>query len=259
MNQKMQYQPRAHAARDDVLERVNVLDVAALLGLKTQRRGKRVILECPFHQKNLGQPDRHLGNCVTLSDNNYATCRCWSCNGHGDVIAMTMDYLGLNYSDAIDYIAENLAPDLLKLPDQRSKKKFIKKNFPYSYKELELVGIKNKVNCRNAVNVCGNSRETSDLHFNEYIDFHSNDGLTFTVYQKETISVESFYQKNKEMFIEMVYEKANEKRDKLCRALYSTRKVLDKGQLRLGIERTIQDEIFAIDAIISKTEELMCA
>lgn len=100
-----------HADKDAILNVVSCVDVANVLGLRMKKKGKRTYVECPFHMKWLGKPDHNIGNCWFNGEG--TRCYCASCGGGGDAIHMVMDYEGMDFCTATDWIASVLAPHLL--------------------------------------------------------------------------------------------------------------------------------------------------
>lgn len=91
---------RMHADKERVLDEVSCIDAATELGLMMKEKSGKVYLECPFHEKMIGKPDRHIGNCVISKD--ARRCYCYACNGSGDAIEMVMAVEGLSFCEATD-------------------------------------------------------------------------------------------------------------------------------------------------------------
>lgn len=136
MEQMNPPQGALHADRSKVLEAVTCEDAANELGLRMRTKSGRIQVECPFHYARLGKMDQNLGNCVLSKNNRH--CTCYACGGSGNAIDMVMAYENLSFCEATDWIAERLAPELLR--DINPEKKEVKR-CPFSDEEFEIIGI----------------------------------------------------------------------------------------------------------------------
>ena len=127
---------RMHADKERVLDEVSCVDAATELGLMMKEKSGKVYLECPFHEKMIGKPDRHIGNCVISKD--ARRCYCYACNGSGDAIEMVMAVEGLSFCEATDWLAERRAPHLL---EDENKKKTRRRKCPFSDEDFSSIGI----------------------------------------------------------------------------------------------------------------------
>ena len=127
---------RMHADKERVLDEVSCIDAATELGLMMKEKSGKVYLECPFHEKMIGKPDRHIGNCVISKD--ARRCYCYACNGSGDAIEMVMAVEGLSFCEATDWLAERRAPHLL---EDENKKKTRRRKCPFSDADFSSIGI----------------------------------------------------------------------------------------------------------------------
>lgn len=126
---------RRHASAEDVLRIVSIEDACRANGIRIVK-GNMIL--CPAHPVKMGKRNTNYGNCNIYKDTNTFTCH--SCQTTGNVIRLTMYAQGMDYSQAIDWLAEQCAPWLLS-DDVRFKAK-PEKQCPFAEEELEDLGLK---------------------------------------------------------------------------------------------------------------------
>ena len=87
---------------DKIIEQ-KIKDAASVVGVigdfyDLKKKGVNYQCLCPFHN------DRHIGSFVVSPRKN--TYSCYSCGAHGDAIEFLMSKQGLNYSDALRWLAK---------------------------------------------------------------------------------------------------------------------------------------------------------
>lgn len=144
-----------HANARMLKKQVNCINAANALGLRMISRGGRMVVECPFHPSMVGRRDRRIGNAVIIDGGEY--CRCFACGGSGDAITMVKDYLNLSFNDAVDWLAERFAPDLLECEqeDEEAYKKLQESfaRYPFTKEEYQAIDICDTVKIQSAINI----------------------------------------------------------------------------------------------------------
>ena len=85
---------------DELKPRVDIMDLAAyLLGPAALTRGSRGKWLCPFHDDH--DPSMDV-------DAKFQRFRCWSCNTHGDAMALLMGVKGLTFLEGLAWLREHL-------------------------------------------------------------------------------------------------------------------------------------------------------
>ena len=90
----------------DCLERLRErIDLAEIVGshLELKRAGGKIKALCPFHN------EKSPSFTVTAGDSHY---HCFGCGAHGDAISFLMNFLGLSFNEAIEYLANKYAVTL---------------------------------------------------------------------------------------------------------------------------------------------------
>jgi len=245
-------QPKRHASKEELFERVNILDVADFFGLRVEKRFDRYAIECPFHESVLGKPDRNLGNCVTSSNNGFRTCHCFSCGESGNVVKVAMAQTGLKYSEAIDYLAEHLAPDLLE--EERTELKTAKQICPVSQEELEAIGLVTQSSVIRALNAGGSRREALGCSTDTVLRLSIPEIPEFTACDIESVPFRNFYAESPEAALVMMQGKAQERKESL-QALLSRISMFPDGQMRFVIETDVHKTVRKVEDILDKIKE----
>ena len=197
---------RMHADKNRVLNEVSCAETAIELGLMMKEKNGKIYLECPFHEKMIGKPDRHIGNCVISKDGHR--CYCYACNGSGDAIEMVMAVEGLSFCEATDWLAERRAPHLLE--ENVGKKKSIQK-CPFSDEDFSVIGI-HTAEAILPTGICYSkyeayNREDGRRNFTDIL--YQPDG-TLLLCRKARISIKEIYFDSPSTFWSIVKPKAEE-------------------------------------------------
>ena len=125
-----------HASYKEVLNAVSIEDACELNGIRIRQEDQSVL--CPFHEQQIGKPDRNYGNAfIRRGRNGYGIIKCFACGGHGNAIEVTMAAQGMSFCEAVDYLAKEKAPWLL-----NGNANFQKKDtFPFTDREMRLLGL----------------------------------------------------------------------------------------------------------------------
>ena len=81
--------------KEQIKSDADALVVAQALGMAVHRRNAKYLILCPCHN------DRTIGSCY-LDSKGF---KCYSCNTQGDVFDLVMSYLGIDFNDAMRYVA----------------------------------------------------------------------------------------------------------------------------------------------------------
>ena len=73
-----------------IYEDADCVEIAEAIGMRMQKRGSSIFIECPEHEKNAGKRDTDLDRCI-VSQKGY---HCFSCGANGGVISMVRNFLG---------------------------------------------------------------------------------------------------------------------------------------------------------------------
>ncbi len=90
----------------DCLERLRErIDLAEIVGshIELKRAGGKIKALCPFHN------EKSPSFTVSTGDSHY---HCFGCGAHGDAIAFLMNFLGVTFSEAVEYLANKYAISL---------------------------------------------------------------------------------------------------------------------------------------------------
>lgn len=124
-----------HADANEVIDLISIEEACAANGIEI-RRGNQIL--CPAHMIRMGKRNTRYGNCLIYKDDNRFKCH--SCGAYGNIIDLTMHAQDMNYCDAVDFLAEQCAPYLLK--EEKKVKASKKKTCPFSDEDLIMIGIK---------------------------------------------------------------------------------------------------------------------
>ena len=94
----------------EVLNRVDVVDIVDQR-VKLKKAGSNFVACCPFHQ------EKSPSFSVSPSKQFY---HCFGCGAHGSAISFLIEYDGLSFIDAIQYLANHLG---LKVPNEKIENK----------------------------------------------------------------------------------------------------------------------------------------
>ena len=244
-----------YANYKDVLESVSCEDAANMLGLKMVKKGGNTYVQCPFHEKILGKRDAHIGNC-SIYDHGKR-CHCWSCGGNGNAIEMVMAYLDLPFKQAVDQLAEGVAPHLIR--DQGTDRdKQPRKIYPFTEQELELLGFCFE-NVQRPVNAAGSAFSVRPGNWrSSFYDWDAEaigwntlqyEGDHVVLYKTDRMTPSDLFEIP--AWKEIVRNKGTERIGR-CKEALSSLKTIPKTWLRIGIEKEIEQMIGDIEKILTK-------
>ena len=191
-----------------ILDEVSALDVVNYLGIKHIRKGSRYSILCPDHD------DRHFGSCI-ITPKGY---HCFVCNETKSITNLVMAELNCDKREALGVIADSLGnrEDYIKSKSKDWKKEKIEK-LPLTWEELKFIGISNNGTLKCIVNA--GDKKPDELDKSQYLTEEKvqvND-YCYTEYQtfirKSSYSLLDLKKEDPELFMDMLKEKAKEKRN----------------------------------------------
>lgn len=223
-----------HADKDSLLSVVSCYDVADTLGLKMIKKGNNTYVECPYHFRRLGKSDKKLGNCVISRNGRY--CNCFACGGHGDAISMVMAQRGMEFCDAVDWLAEIYAPELL---SENYTNVAVKKCI-YSKEQFAAIGIKTNsflVPFGIEDSKCSARKKypTADISYPDCFRNHqSNHPITdprhyVLVCSRQEINISEVYRDSKDAFYSIVIPKAKDTKERCLQSIHSIKANFPEG------------------------------
>lgn len=239
MEKKMVY--NSHADKKQLLDIVNCNDAAEALGLKKIRKNGKWYVECPFHPHLVGRKDRHIGNCYITESGRF--CKCWSCGGKGNAIDMVVNYLNLPFSEAVDWLAAQKAPQLINDTWVESAKAAErKKPCPISSDDLESIGMKTtEIQCPIGMAASKYEARMSGMDFDSILYPEiADEGDDYVILCKNVMySPQDLFETSEQEFYRLVLDKAAAVKKNCEESMALLAKTLPHSNLRHGFEEGI--------------------
>jgi DNA primase len=174
----------------EVLNRVDVVDIVDQR-VKLKKAGSNFVACCPFHQ------EKSPSFSVSPSKQFY---HCFGCGAHGSAISFLIEYDGLSFIDAIQYLANHLG---LKVPNEKIENKEKQSEYKKFEETLMLANTYYKKNLREskeAINYLKKRGLTGEVAREFQIGFANEDwqGLkkVFPQYESQVLQSIGLVQKN---------------------------------------------------------------
>ncbi len=218
-----------HANKDVVLEGIDskAFDILDDLGTRPKMIGRdNYKCLCPMHVKQIGQIDDNPSCCLKRTKIGRWYVNCYSCGGHGNLIELIEQVLGLTFSEAVDYLALNYVPEALGGDWKKDVAYNKKKRCPFNEEILKVIGLKNCLVIKPISNVADYSRKKLTMSSAQIIGstqcpFHklNDSGYDDEIEVKQTgYSLSNLYMDDPELFKCMVIGKAKETIEKVRQA-----------------------------------------
>lgn len=236
-----------HANKDVVLEGIDskAFDILDDLGTSPKMIGKdNYKCICPMHVKQIGQLDDNPSCCLKRTKIGRWYVNCYSCGGHGNLIELIEQVLGLTFSESVDYLALNYVPEALGGDWKKDVAYNQKKRCPFNEETLKVIGLKNCIAIKPISNVEDYSRKKLTMSSAQIIGstqcpFHklNDSGFDDEIEVKQTgYSLSNLYMDDPELFKFMVIGKAKETIEKVRQAQLKLPTFFEKGTEEIGLQ-----------------------
>lgn len=182
---------------EQICEDADCREYAAKRGIKIVSRGSTSFIKCPDHKADTS--NSHFSNCQ-LSKNGYY---CYSCGSKGNIISLAMNELSMDFQEAcidiIDYLGNDYS---VYTSEQNMSEKKKSNDCAFSYEELELLGLKIKVNVLLPQNF---SLKTEGKY-----DILMDDNIYYCHVNEQSFDIMDFYKEDKQTFYSMIFFKIKE-------------------------------------------------
>jgi len=205
-----------------IYEDADCVEIAESIGIKMQKRGSSMFIECPEHEKNAGKRDTDLDRCI-VSPKGY---HCFSCGANGGVISMVRNFLGTSPYETRKTIATLLGSVNNYLEDGEYDPS---KEQPYKKEQLEALGLCQTVVAYLPAALCESEDEVKsknlslgkdnvflsfDEEGNPHFDTEKTNCITqdetFIGYQKDVVTLNSLFQEEPDVFYDLIMRKSVE-------------------------------------------------
>ena len=187
-------------------------EIANIFGIPVNHLGKNSFIRCPVHLKMQGKYDNKTTNCQLTKDHFY----CHACHGSGDFFVMVQNYKKVYENETIGFeqVCQEIAdksenPDFYILSKEKIKEK--KKaeptiKIPITEAELELIGLDSSFKTTFLPKTCQEEKPK-----NSYAVISDPD--CYVICDHTKYNIKDFYREEPEMFRELVYQKAWDKKE----------------------------------------------
>lgn len=181
---------------DEIKSTYTGWDVANMIGLDVYSKHRSYIY-CFAHPTILGKSDNSLGNCYLTDYGMY----CYACGRGFDVIDMVMMYYHISFYEAVSFFMNDG-----KIPTETTSPKDI---FPFTNKELEILGIGNKrIPTPKSVSL---KKDTSQNTIKSY-SYDDDEDKTFYIHVEYVSYLREFYSEDKAFTLHLIHEVARQTR-----------------------------------------------
>jgi hypothetical protein len=236
-----------HANKDVVLEGIDskAFDILDDLGTRPKMIGKdNYKCLCPMHVKQIGQLDNNPSCCLKRTKIGRWYVNCYSCSGHGNLIELIEQVLGLTFSESVDYLALHYVPETLGGDWKKDVACNQKKRCPFDEETLKVIGLKNCIAIKPISNIVDYSSKKLTMSSSQIIGstqcpFHklNDSGYDDEIEIKQTgYSLSNFYTEDPELFKWMVIGKAKETIEKVRQAQESLPTDFEKELEMVGLQ-----------------------
>ena len=222
----------------DLISRVNILDVVDYLGISYQKRGSNYFIHCPSPEHN----DQHATNCYFKDGGMRVTCK--ACGYFASPIELVKDVTGMGFFDAVNVVWQIAGCPSELYEEETRKKKF----FSITYKEAKLIGLKlpNQIYLvKGEDNYKHNEKVTRDYAYNP-------NSLKYLYCERKRISWKDFLSDRE--LAQLVYDKALETKRKYLSSIPVLKRLSKKEDFSdmLPLKKAIEDIIHELNRILER-------